>query len=473
MRYKMQLKKVILALCSVATLSMIGCNNGSDRTGGNENEGNENIIKVKMNNDTVMDKGSVSQLQTNSDGSITYNASAKYSGGGYIFYIKEDKSVINLENYESIEVEFDYETVEGKWNSSAKNPQWCLNLVAEGGNFWNGATTLKYFGSNNKSGTQIYKYTIDSSNTGNFVGICIKLNTYKSGNDESDECKMTIKSIKLTKKSGAVDKPEDDGLTDEQRGEVIKISYASKDYENGGTEATQKPAYVYLPAGFDKSDTSKKYPVLYLMHGVGGNESEWGMTNNSSRIKKYLDKKIAEGEVKPFIVVTPNGRSNKNFTNCDFSNHKAFYSFGSELRNDLIPYIEKEFNASTDRNDRAMAGLSMGGMQTINIGINECLDIISWFGAFSAAPTSLEASETAAKIKEKFADYEVNYFYNICGTEDGTALASATAATKNLTTLCDKFVEGKNFEWVTKPGGHDFNIWYDGFENFAKIVFNK
>lgn len=120
-----------------------------------------------------------------------------------------------------------------------------------------------------------------------------------------------------------------------------------------------------------------------------------------------------------------------------------------------------------------MAGLSMGGMQTINIGINECLDIISWFGAFSAAPTSLKASETAANINTKFADYEVNYFYNICGTEDGTALDSATAATKDLTTLCDKFVEGKNFEWVTKPGGHDFNIWYDGFESFAKIVFNK
>ena len=89
MRYKMKLKKVILALCSVATLSMIGCNNGSDGTGGNENEGNENIIKVKMNNDTVMDKGSVSQLQTNSDGSITYNASAKYSGGGIYFILKK------------------------------------------------------------------------------------------------------------------------------------------------------------------------------------------------------------------------------------------------------------------------------------------------------------------------------------------------------------------------------------------------
>ena len=78
----MKLKKVILALCSVATLSMIGCNNGSEPAGnGNQEKEDENIIKVKMNNDTVMDKGSVSQLQTNSDGSITYNASAKYSGG--------------------------------------------------------------------------------------------------------------------------------------------------------------------------------------------------------------------------------------------------------------------------------------------------------------------------------------------------------------------------------------------------------
>ena len=85
----MKLKKVILTLCSVATLSMIGCNNGSDVTGDNENGGNENIIKVKMNNDTVMDKGSVSQLQTNSDGSITYNASAKYSGGGIYFILKK------------------------------------------------------------------------------------------------------------------------------------------------------------------------------------------------------------------------------------------------------------------------------------------------------------------------------------------------------------------------------------------------
>ena len=90
------------------------------------------------------------------------------------------------------------------------------------------------------------------------------------------------------------DTPRGIGCTfsNSESGEIRKITYASKDYENGGTDATQKPAFVYLPAGFDKADTSKKYPVLYLMHGVGGNESEWGMTNNSSRIKKYWTKKL-------------------------------------------------------------------------------------------------------------------------------------------------------------------------------------
>ena len=149
----------------------------------------------------------------------------------------------------------------------------------------------------------------------------------------------------------------------------------------------------------------------------------------------------------------------------------AFYSFGSELRNDLIPFMEANYNVSNDRNDRAMAGLSMGGMQTINIGLCESLDLISWFGAFSAAPTSNEAATTKSILEEKFADYDVNYFYNICGTEDDIALDSATNAVKDLDKICDKFVAGENFAWVTQPGVHGFDIWYPGFEAFAKIIF--
>ena len=471
-----KITKIVKSISSVALLATImSCtqpNSGTSDSISKQPSTDGSDLTVKLLNSQVLDKGSVGNLTENADGSVTYTTSAQYSGGGYVFYIKEDKSVINLENYESISIDFDYETVADKWASGASNPKWCLNLYPEGVGFWNGATTLEYFDSTSAKGSMSHTYSVKDSVNGDYSAICLKLNAYQTGNADTDECKVTIKSIKLKRKANAGDdKPEDDGLTDEQRGQVVSIKYSSKDYENGGTATTQKPAYVYLPAGYDANDTTKKYPILYLMHGVGGNEREWGMTGNSSRIKKYMDQQIAAGEVEPFIIVTPNGRSNSNFTNGDFSNMNAFYSFGSELRNDLIPYMEANYNVSNDRNDRAMAGLSMGGMQTINIGLCESLNLISWFGAFSAAPTSNEAAATKSILEEKFADYDVNYFYNICGTEDTTALDSATKAVKDLDKICDKFVAGENFAWVTQPGGHGFDIWYPGFEAFAKIIF--
>lgn len=472
------MKKLIsllgLLMLILTSTMVVSCKNDANGSDPQQPGTDDSVITVKLLNSQVLDKGSVEKLTENADGSVTYTTSAQYSGGGYVFYIKEDKSVINLENYESISIDFDYEAVDGKWASEASNPKWCLNLYPEGAGFWNGATTLEYFDSTSAKGSMTHTYSVKDSDKGDYSAICLKLNAYQTGNADTDECKVTIKSIKLKRKANAgEDKPEDDGLTDKQRGQVVSIKYSSKDYENGGTATTQKPAYVYLPAGYDANDTIKKYPILYLMHGVGGNEGEWGMTGNSSRIKKYMDQQIAAGEVEPFIIVTPNGRSNSNFTNGDFSNMNAFYSFGSELRNDLIPYMEANFNISNDRNDRAMAGLSMGGMQTINIGLCESLDLISWFGAFSAAPTSNEAATTKSILEEKFADYDVNYFYNICGTEDTTALDSATKAVKDLDKICDKFVDGENFAWITQAGSHGFDIWYPGFEAFAKIIFKK
>ncbi len=111
----------------------------------------------------------------------------------------------------------------------------------------------------------------------------------------------------------------------------------------------------------------------------------------------------------------------------------------------------------------------MGGMQTINIGIGECVDLFSYFGAFSAAPTSNTADKTASILNGN--TYPIHYFYNICGTQDGTAYSSASAAAKNLPAVCNQFVDGQNFTWQELPGGHDFNIWYLGFYNFAQIAF--
>lgn len=263
--------------------------------------------------------------------------------------------------------------------------------------------------------------------------------------------------------------------TDDYSGTIEKISYQTKDYFGDGSEIT-KHAYVYLPYNYDES---KQYNVLYLMHGIGGSENEWGMNGDSSLVKHMMDNLIHDGRIEPFIVVTPNGRSSADYG--PSADYNSFYLFGQELRNDLIPYIdsnyatyaeydENGYDLTKARNHRAMAGLSMGGMQTINIGLCENLDIISYFGAFSAAPTTNNSSVIADKLKE-FSDYDINFFYNICGTGDSIAIASASAAVDNLTQLTDKLTDGKNFIWQKVSGGHDFNIWYLGFYNFANLVF--
>lgn len=253
----------------------------------------------------------------------------------------------------------------------------------------------------------------------------------------------------------------------ENGGTIQHITYKTKNYFGDGSEMVKK-ANVYLPANYD---TSKRYSVLYLMHGIGGDENEWGMKDENSLIKKIMDNLIAKKGIEPFIVITPNGRSGKDFAKTD-SDFNAFYKFGEELRHDLIPYMDNNYPTIADRDHRAMAGLSMGGMQTINIGICECLDLISWFGAFSAAPTSYEASKVAAWITNH-PEWTVNYFYNICGTEDNIAYNSHFNSARLLPKLSPKIIDGENYRWQEQMGGHDFGIWNLGFYNFAKIFGNN
>lgn len=181
-----------------------GANTGdSDSTGGDSGTtADPNVLKVKLSTSTAADGATKGDITLNDDGSISYTAIAQYSGGGYYFYINEDKSAIKLEDYESINIVFDYEA--GAWKEGAKEPQWCLNVLPEGGSFWEGAKTLKYFGEEKKSGTYTLNYKVadnDNVNSGEFIGICVKLNCYDTGNDDNDECKMTIKSIEFKKKS--------------------------------------------------------------------------------------------------------------------------------------------------------------------------------------------------------------------------------------------------------------------------------
>jgi endo-1,4-beta-xylanase len=292
----------------------------------------------------------------------------------------------------------------------------------------------------------------------------------KKKNDFPFEANPIAKAIKLetqTITKQQLDKiPEAYRVSVENGGTIEHITYKSKNYYGDGAD-NEKKANVYLPSGYDKADKSKKYKVLYLMHGIGGDENEWGMKDEKSLVKKMMDNLAEKGDIDPFIIVTPNGRSG--FDPDPNKTYLAFYKFGEELRNDLIPYMDSHYNTYADRDHRAMAGLSMGGMQTINIGIGECIDLFGYFGAFSAAPTSNTAAVTASLLKDN--TYPIYYFYNICGLQDSIAHSAHSSAVKALPALCDQFVEGENFMWQEVKGNHDFGVWYLGFYNFAQIVF--
>ena len=162
-------------------------------------------------------------------------------------------------------------------------------------------------------------------------------------------------------------------------GKIDTVSYESK------TVGSTRRSLIYTPPGYSKK---KKYPVLYLLHGIGGDEKEW---LNGGHPEVILDNLYAQGKVEPMIVVLPNGRAMKDdrATGNIFDSAKvaAFARFEKDLLNDLIPFIEKYYPVYTDREHRAIAGLSMGGGQSLNFGLGN-LDKFAWIGGFSSAPNT-------------------------------------------------------------------------------------
>jgi len=191
-------------------------------------------------------------------------------------------------------------------------------------------------------------------------------------------------------------------------GKMDTISYPSK------TVGVNRKALVYTPPGYSKN---KKYPVLYLLHGIGGDEKEW-LKNGQPQI--ILDNLYADKKLEPMIVVLPNGRAMKDDRAVgnmfDSARVQAFSVFEKDLLNDLIPFVEKKYPAYKDREHRAVAGLSMGGGQSLNFGLGN-LDRFAWVGGFSSAPNTklpevLVPNPAEAKAKLKL-------LWISCGDADG------------------------------------------------------
>lgn len=241
--------------------------------------------------------------------------------------------------------------------------------------------------------------------------------------------------------------------TESAKGKIDTITYSSK------TVGTNRRALVYTPPGFSKK---KKYPVLYLLHGIGGDEKEW---LNGGKPQVILDNLYAEGKLQPMIVVMPNGRAMKDdrATGNIMAPDKvqAFATFEQDLLNDLIPFIEKKFPVYTDRENRAIAGLSMGGGQSLNFGLGN-LDKFAWVGGFSSAPNTKLPNELVpdpAKAKQ-----QLKLLWISCGDADG--LLSFSKRTHDYLRQNDV-----PHIYYLEPGGHDFKVWKNGLYMFSQFLF--
>ena len=226
-----------------------------------------------------------------------------------------------------------------------------------------------------------------------------------------------------------------------------QVSYIT--YQSTATNS-QRRARIYLPPGYS---TSNKYSVLYLLHGIGGNEDEW---YNSGAPHVILDNLIAAGNIKPFICVLPNG----NATGTGISD--GWENFTNDLINCLIPYIESHYSVYTDAKHRAIAGLSMGGGQSLNIGLPN-VDKFPYIGGFSSAPNTKQVNQlfTNPNIKQS-----LKLLFLSCGTADGLI--------SNNNRVRD-YCRTNNIpytEWIIQGAGHDWSVWKPSLWNFSQMACN-
>ena len=238
-------------------------------------------------------------------------------------------------------------------------------------------------------------------------------------------------------------------------GKVTTVTYHST------TVGVDRQTLVYTPPDYSED---KQYNVLYLLHGIGGDEREW-YTNGSPH--NILDNLYSEQKLARMIVVLPNGRAMVNDDAggdmFDPEKVKAFETFEFDLLNDLIPFIDSTYPVLTGRENRAIAGLSMGGGQALNFGLAH-LDTFAWVGSFSAAPNTKAPAElvpnpaaTAGSILKLWIS---------CGTNDGLLYISQQThdyLAQHSVPHIYNLVEGAAHEW---------RVWKYGLYHFSQLIFN-
>jgi enterochelin esterase family protein len=267
-------------------------------------------------------------------------------------------------------------------------------------------------------------------------------------------------------------------IKDVPHGQVREIWYHSS------VTGTWRHALVYLPPGYE-TQTKRRYPVLYLQHGGGEDETGWIRQGKANFI---LDNLIASGNAKPMIIVMANGYATRAGYQVPDLNGKPFGSpemmkvmqermgaFEDDMTQVLIPFVDKTFRTITDRDHRAMAGLSMGGMQTFQVTFNH-LDEFSYIGGFSGAAnvfaTGTDKLDTKTAFNGTMADpaafsKRVHLLWIGVGTDEPERMKSG------LEKLNASLNEGNiKHVFYESPGtSHEWQTWRRDLKDFAPRLF--
>lgn len=218
---------------------------------------------------------------------------------------------------------------------------------------------------------------------------------------------------------------------------------------------------IYTPPGYD-SNIHENYPVLYILHGGGEDETGWAKQGKTDLI---LDNLIASGKALPMIIVMPDANMN-----IPAFEEAGLKQFESELNTAIIPFVEKNYRIKTGASNRALAGLSMGGIHTLYTGIQHA-DQFSYLGVFSSGwiiPMQNGIAQSQYTFMKAHADSlnkELKQFWIAMGGKDDIAY-------KNCQLMLSQFDAMKiKYTYSEYPGGHTWPVWRNNLYNFAQVLF--
>jgi enterochelin esterase family protein len=230
----------------------------------------------------------------------------------------------------------------------------------------------------------------------------------------------------------------------------------------------QRDFFVYTPPAYDAA-AARRYPVLYLLHGMSDGADGW--SSEIGRANVILDNLIARGQAKPMVVVMPLGYGAPDILNARWQGtppdptlgRRNRDKFGEALLAEVIPAVERDYRVATDRNSRAIAGLSMGGAESLATGLNT-LDRFAWIGAFSSGGLGTDFTAAFPSLDDAKANAALRLLWIACGTEDG--LITANRQLREWLTS-----KGVHHTDVETPGAHTWMVWRRNLAAFAPLLF--